>query len=155
MDAERNSLRRHVVTAALLCAVASSGHALASGPATAEAVDPSYPAARGHEAPWLEPIERSHPIRRMSSLKSEYRRIRELRRTQIQSEYERRVAEGEVDIYPRLSPTSEWDVAAGHAVIVAAGGKVTDSHGHPLHFGLGRENFLVPEFIAWGDPAAA
>ncbi|MBR0799484.1 3'(2'),5'-bisphosphate nucleotidase CysQ [Bradyrhizobium jicamae] len=66
-----------------------------------------------------------------------------------------RVAEGQVDIYPRLSPTSEWDVAAGHAVIVAAGGKVTDSHGRPLHFGLGREDFLVPEFIAWGDPAAA
>ncbi|WP_431015068.1 3'(2'),5'-bisphosphate nucleotidase CysQ [Bradyrhizobium pachyrhizi] len=66
-----------------------------------------------------------------------------------------RVAEGEVDIYPRLSPTSEWDVAAGHAVVVAAGGKVTDSNGSPLHFGLGREDFLVPEFIAWGDPAAA
>ncbi|WFU35026.1 3'(2'),5'-bisphosphate nucleotidase CysQ [Bradyrhizobium brasilense] len=66
-----------------------------------------------------------------------------------------RVAEGEVDIYPRLSPTSEWDVAAGHAVVVAAGGKVTDSNGSPLHFGLGREDFLVSEFIAWGDPAAA
>ncbi|MTV16032.1 MULTISPECIES: 3'(2'),5'-bisphosphate nucleotidase CysQ [Bradyrhizobium] len=66
-----------------------------------------------------------------------------------------RVAEGEVDIYPRLSPTSEWDVAAGHAIVVAAGGKVTDSNGSPLHFGLGREDFLVPEFIAWGDPAAA
>ncbi|WP_407150925.1 3'(2'),5'-bisphosphate nucleotidase CysQ [Bradyrhizobium sp. ORS 86] len=66
-----------------------------------------------------------------------------------------RVAEGEIDIYPRLSPTSEWDVAAGAAVVVAAGGKVTDSQGHPLHFGLRREDFLVPEFIAWGDPAAA
>ncbi|QPF83525.1 3'(2'),5'-bisphosphate nucleotidase CysQ [Bradyrhizobium genosp. L] len=66
-----------------------------------------------------------------------------------------RVAEGGVDIYPRLSPTSEWDVAAGHAVVVAAGGKVTDSAGHPLHFGLGREDFLVPEFIAWGDPDEA
>ena len=66
-----------------------------------------------------------------------------------------RVAEGAVDIYPRLSPTSEWDVAAGAAVVVAAGGKVTDSHGRPLHFGLGREDFLVPEFIAWGDAAAA
>ncbi|MHC2440067.1 3'-phosphoadenosine 5'-phosphosulfate (PAPS) 3'-phosphatase [Bradyrhizobium sp. USDA 4451] len=43
----------------------------------------------------------------------------------------------------------------GHAVIVAAGGKVTDSKGNQLHFGLGREDFLVPEFIAWGDPAAA
>lgn len=66
-----------------------------------------------------------------------------------------RVAEGAVDIYPRLAPTSEWDVAAGHAVVTAAGGKVTDSGGAELHFGLGREDFIVPEFIAWGDPAAA
>jgi 3'(2'), 5'-bisphosphate nucleotidase len=66
-----------------------------------------------------------------------------------------RVAEGEVDIYPRLGPTSEWDVAAGHAVVTAAGGRVTDSKGAALRFGLGRENFIVPEFIAWGDPTAA
>jgi len=66
-----------------------------------------------------------------------------------------RVAEGSVDIYPRLSPTSEWDVAAGHAVVTAAGGKITDSKGAALHFGLGREDFIVPEFIAWGDPSAA
>jgi 3'(2'), 5'-bisphosphate nucleotidase len=66
-----------------------------------------------------------------------------------------RVAEGTVDIYPRLGPTSEWDVAAGHAVVTAAGGKITDSRGAELHFGLGREDFIVPEFIAWGDPAAA
>jgi len=66
-----------------------------------------------------------------------------------------RVAEGAVDIYPRLGPTSEWDVAAGHAVVTAAGGKVTDSEGAELHFGLGRKNFIVPEFIAWGDPSAA
>jgi 3'(2'), 5'-bisphosphate nucleotidase len=66
-----------------------------------------------------------------------------------------RVADGEVDIYPRLGPTSEWDVAAGHAVVTAAGGKVTDSKGAALVFGLGRENFIVPEFIAWGDPKAS
>jgi 3'(2'), 5'-bisphosphate nucleotidase len=66
-----------------------------------------------------------------------------------------RVAEGVVDIYPRLAPTCEWDVAAGHAVVTAAGGKVTDSHGAPLHFGTGRKDFIVPEFIAWGDPTAA
>ena len=66
-----------------------------------------------------------------------------------------RVAEGAVDIYPRLGPTSEWDVAAGHAVVTAAGGKVTDSRGAELHFELGREDFIVPEFIAWGDPSAA
>ena len=66
-----------------------------------------------------------------------------------------RVAEGRVDIYPRLGPTSEWDVAAGHAVVTAAGGRVTDSKGAELAFGLGAANFIVPEFIAWGDPAAA
>lgn len=66
-----------------------------------------------------------------------------------------RVAEGQADIYPRLSPTCEWDVAAGHAVVVAAGGHVADSHGQPLHFGGTREDFIVPEFIAWGERAVA
>jgi len=66
-----------------------------------------------------------------------------------------RVAEGCVDIYPRLSPTSEWDVAAGHAVVTAAGGRITDSSGAELVFGAGRSDFIVPEFIAWGDPKAA
>ncbi len=71
-----------------------------------------------------------------------------------------RVAEGGADIYPRLAPTSEWDVAAGHAVVTAAGGKVTDAHGAELKFGEGRrdlkgQGFIVPEFIAWGDPKAA
>lgn len=66
-----------------------------------------------------------------------------------------RIAEGVADIYPRLSPTSEWDVAAGHAVVAAAGGRITDSKGASLSFGEGREDYLVPEFIAWGDPAAA
>jgi 3'(2'), 5'-bisphosphate nucleotidase len=66
-----------------------------------------------------------------------------------------RVAEGAVDIYPRLSPTSEWDVAAGHAVVTAAGGRITDSRGASLVFGTGKNGCIVPEFIAWGDPAAA
>lgn len=66
-----------------------------------------------------------------------------------------RIAEGGADIYPRLAPTSEWDVAAGHAVVTAAGGRITDSKGAALCFGEAREDFLVPEFIAWGDPAAA
>jgi 3'(2'), 5'-bisphosphate nucleotidase len=66
-----------------------------------------------------------------------------------------RVAEGSVDIYPRLAPTSEWDIAAGHAIVTAAGGKVADSRGAPLKFGQGAKDFIVPEFIAWGDPKAA
>jgi 3'(2'), 5'-bisphosphate nucleotidase len=66
-----------------------------------------------------------------------------------------RVAEGMVDIYPRLSPTCEWDVGAGYAVVTAAGGRITDSKGKALQFGSGRGDFIIPEFIAWGDPKVA
>jgi 3'(2'), 5'-bisphosphate nucleotidase len=65
-----------------------------------------------------------------------------------------RLAEGAADIYPRLAPTSEWDVAAGCAIVTAAGGKVTDTRGHPLRFGERADDFIVPAFIAWGDPGA-
>jgi 3'(2'), 5'-bisphosphate nucleotidase len=66
-----------------------------------------------------------------------------------------RVAEGGADIYPRLAPTCEWDIAAGHAIVTAAGGKVTDGQGRALRFGAGAKDFIVPDFIAWGDPKAA
>lgn len=66
-----------------------------------------------------------------------------------------RVAEGAADVYPRLSPISEWDIAAGHAVLEAAGGKVTDSRGQPLHFTGNARNATIPEFVAWGDPSLA
>ncbi len=65
------------------------------------------------------------------------------------------VAEGAADIYPRLATTCEWDVAAGHALVVAAGGKVTSPLGSPLAYGRTAENFRVPAFIAWGDPGKA
>ncbi|MCP1913609.1 MULTISPECIES: 3'(2'),5'-bisphosphate nucleotidase CysQ [Bradyrhizobium] len=104
-------------------------------------------------APWTVAVSRSHGDARTEAfIDARGNAVRAVLGSAVKFG---RVAEGEVDIYPRLSPTSEWDVAAGHAVVVAAGGKVTDSKGSPLHFGLGREDFLVPEFIAWGDPAAA
>lgn len=65
------------------------------------------------------------------------------------------IAEGAADIYPRLSPTREWDVAAGCALLVAAGGIVTAPDGSPMRFGRIAEKFLVPGFIAWGDPTRA
>jgi len=61
------------------------------------------------------------------------------------------VAEGGADVYPRLATTCEWDVAAGQALVVAAGGAVTTLQGLPLGFGRAAENFRVPAFIAWGD----
>ena len=66
-----------------------------------------------------------------------------------------RLAEGAIDIYPRLAPTSEWDVAAGHAVVAAAGGALLAANGGQLRYGGAGDGFRVPGFIAWGDPAAA
>ena len=66
------------------------------------------------------------------------------------------VAEGRADIYPRLSPTSEWDTAAGHAVLLAAGGRVDGPDGNPL--GYGKPAFLNRAFCAtagWEAPAIA
>lgn len=60
------------------------------------------------------------------------------------------VARGEADIYPRLGPTSEWDTAAGHAVLLAAGGSVVTLDGAPLAYGKTATRYLNPEFIAWG-----
>jgi 3'(2'), 5'-bisphosphate nucleotidase len=65
------------------------------------------------------------------------------------------IAQGDADIYPRLAPTSEWDIAAGSAILTAAGGCVTDPNGGELRFAAGAEKFLVPGFVAWGDPAVA
>jgi 3'(2'), 5'-bisphosphate nucleotidase len=62
-----------------------------------------------------------------------------------------RIAEGAADVYPRLGPTSEWDIAAGHALVVAAGGGVTAPDASELAYGRALENFLVGGFIAWGD----
>jgi 3'(2'), 5'-bisphosphate nucleotidase len=58
------------------------------------------------------------------------------------------VASGEADIYPRFGPTCEWDTAAGHAVLRAAGGSVRRLDG--AKFDYGKPGFLNPEFIARG-----
>ena len=63
------------------------------------------------------------------------------------------LAEGKADIYPRLSPTSEWDTAAGHAVLLAAGGRCEGPDGQPLRYG--KAAFLNRAFVAtggWGAP---
>jgi 3'(2'), 5'-bisphosphate nucleotidase len=65
------------------------------------------------------------------------------------------LAEGGADVYPRLSTTCEWDVAAGHALLAAAGGAVTTPEGAPLRYGGIATSFRVPAFVAWGDPAAS
>lgn len=65
------------------------------------------------------------------------------------------IAEGKADVYPRLAPTFEWDIAAGHAVLAAAGGIVMAPNGKPIQYGGTEQGFLVPAFTAWGDAATA
>jgi 3'(2'), 5'-bisphosphate nucleotidase len=58
------------------------------------------------------------------------------------------VATGEADLYPRVGRTMEWDTAAGHAVLVGAGGDVVRFDNHqPLRYG--KEGFANPFFIAY------
>jgi 3'(2'), 5'-bisphosphate nucleotidase len=103
--------------------------------------------------PWIAAVSRSHgDIRTAAFIEARPGAIRQMLGSAVKFG---RVAEGAADIYPRLAPTSEWDVAAGHAIVTAAGGKITDSQGADVQFGKSREGFIVPEFIAWGDPAAA
>ncbi|MDX1512453.1 MAG: 3'(2'),5'-bisphosphate nucleotidase CysQ [Gammaproteobacteria bacterium] len=59
-----------------------------------------------------------------------------------------RVAEGAADLYPRLGRTMEWDVAAGHAVVNAAGGTVTTLDDKP--FTYGKPDFANPYFVVRG-----
>jgi 3'(2'), 5'-bisphosphate nucleotidase len=60
------------------------------------------------------------------------------------------IARGEADLYARLGQTSEWDTAAGHAILAAAGGCVTTLEGEPLLYGKRDGGFANPHFIAWG-----
>ena len=64
------------------------------------------------------------------------------------------LAEGVADIYPRLAPTSEWDTAAAHAVLSAAGGEVVDTSFRPLRYNQ-KSELLNPFFIAIADTSVA
>jgi 3'(2'),5'-bisphosphate nucleotidase len=61
-----------------------------------------------------------------------------------------RLAEGKADLYPRFGRTMEWDTAAGHAVLLAAGGSMTKADGSPFTYGKADEKFANPSFIARG-----
>jgi 3'(2'), 5'-bisphosphate nucleotidase len=63
-----------------------------------------------------------------------------------------RLAQGDADVYPRLTTISEWDVAAGHALLKAAGGRVEALDGTPLRYGAKQVKFNLPGFVAWGAP---
>jgi 3'(2'), 5'-bisphosphate nucleotidase len=62
------------------------------------------------------------------------------------------IAEGKADLYPRFGATSEWDTAAGQAVLEAAGGHVTRMDGHRLRYNC-RESLINGDFVAFADAA--
>ncbi|MBY0613732.1 MAG: 3'(2'),5'-bisphosphate nucleotidase CysQ [Beijerinckiaceae bacterium] len=61
-----------------------------------------------------------------------------------------RIAEGKADVYPRFGRTMEWDTAAGHAVLAAAGGSLVTPEGEPLRYGKATAGFANGPFVAWG-----
>lgn len=60
------------------------------------------------------------------------------------------LAEGQGDYYPRFQRVMEWDIAAGHAVLTAAGGRVDRLDGRPIRYGQAAEGYRAPMFIARG-----
>ncbi len=60
------------------------------------------------------------------------------------------IAEGSADIYPRHGPTMEWDIAAGHAVLTAAGGTLASADGTPFLYGKADKGFRNGWFVAKG-----
>jgi 3'(2'), 5'-bisphosphate nucleotidase len=64
------------------------------------------------------------------------------------------VADGEADVYPRFGQTYEWDTAAGHAVLEAAGGRVLQPDGSPFVYGKAEANYMNGAFVAWGGRPA-
>jgi 3'(2'), 5'-bisphosphate nucleotidase len=64
------------------------------------------------------------------------------------------IAEGAADLYPRIGPTSEWDTAAGQAIVEIAGGKVVGGDGMPLRYNR-RETVLNDDFVVFGDSSRA
>ncbi len=60
------------------------------------------------------------------------------------------LAAGEADFYPRFGPTCEWDIAAGHAILLAAGGNLCHLDGTAFVYGKSADKYRNPGFIAWG-----
>ena len=95
---------------------------------------------------------RRHGVRRLDGYLKALAETFDLRRVHLGSSLKFCVlAEGGADLYPRLGPTSEWDIAAAHAVLSAAGGTVRRFDGGPILYNA-KESFLNADFFASGDP---
>ena len=91
-------------------------------------------ASRSHRTPETDALLAKYPVKNFRSIGSSLKFCL--------------VAAGEADFYPRVGTTMEWDTAAGHAVLAAAGGSVTGLEGEP--FTYGKPGFRNGNFIARG-----
>jgi 3'(2'), 5'-bisphosphate nucleotidase len=121
------------------------------GAARAQGQGAAHPIqARAAASPLVVSVSRSHPEPALEALLAQI------------GPHERRalgsslklclIAEGAVDLYPRLGPTSEWDTAAAQAVLEAAGGVMLQPDGQPMRYNQ-QESLLNPHFYAMGDPS--
>ena len=103
-------------------------------------------------APLVVVASRSHGGERLERyIEALGERFTEVSRTPVGSSLKLCIlAEGRADLYPRLGPTSEWDIAAAHAVLEAAGGAVWAVNGEAIRYNA-KESFLNPEFFAVAD----
>ena len=65
------------------------------------------------------------------------------------------IAQGDADLYPRFAPTMAWDIAAGDAILRAAGGMVLGEDGAPMRYHADATGYCNCGFVAWGTPSAA
>jgi len=91
-------------------------------------------ASRSHRTPETDAFLANYPVKEFRSIGSSLKFCI--------------VASGEADVYPRAGTTMEWDTAAGHAVLAAAGGRVTTLEGGPFIYG--KPGFRNGHFVAWG-----
>ena len=91
-------------------------------------------ASRSHRTPETDAFLANYPVREFRSIGSSLKFCL--------------VASGVADLYPRVGTTMEWDTAAGHAVLAAAGGSVTGLEGEPCTYG--KPGFRNGHFVAWG-----
>jgi len=112
----------------------SLGNAISARPPPARGL--TAVASRSHRTPETDAFLANYPITEFRSIGSSLKFCL--------------VAAGEADIYPRLGTTMEWDTAAGHAVLTAAGGRVTGLEGEPFRYG--KPGFRNGNFVAMGKP---
>jgi 3'(2'), 5'-bisphosphate nucleotidase len=127
------------VEAAMPAAEGAGLSALRAEPIRTREPDPgrlTAVASRSHRSPNLELFLKKLPVNEQKSIGSSLKFCL--------------VARGEADLYPRFGPTREWDTAAGHAILSAAGGMVTALDGTPLTYGKASASYGNPDFVAWG-----